>query len=279
MDWSLYNSIVNEFAEIGQQNDFTPLLTYCYMAEPFLADDLHQYVDYAQKQGVAVHLNTNASAMTAEKVDMLLETGFEGKVHISFHGATKETYERITGLVYEESLEHTLYLIDHYNPERICIRGVDDHWGEGEKQQWFEFWQPKGTELEYLPPISRCGSVKRLLKGRAHEGKASRLYGCQYNHPLVEMVILFDGRAVMCCQDMGRELIWGDVAAEGITKVWNGTIRKEAIRKLYSGKTCDSSFLCSRCEQALGATGMVQVLIQEAWQKLKRCSGVKGSAG
>jgi len=84
------------------------------------------------------------------------------------------------------------------------------------------------------------------------------------------MVILFDGRAVMCCQDMAREVIWGDVARDGIVKVWNGKVRRETIRRLYTGQTCKQDFLCARCEQALGPGAMVQSLLQSAWRKLKK---------
>ena len=111
---------------------------------------------------------------------------------------------------YQTSLKNTLYLLEKLNPQNILIRGVDDNWPVDERRKWFEFWQVRGTLLEYLPPISRCGSIRKLLPKDSGENGTTRLYGCYFNRPLFEMVILFDGRAVMCCQDMGRELIWGD---------------------------------------------------------------------
>jgi hypothetical protein len=266
MDWGLYTSIIDQFAQMGRDHQFRPQLTYCYMAEPFLADNLDKYVHYAIKQNINVCLNTNAMEMTSEKIDALLDTGFDGIIHISMHGITLETHQRITGLDYQQCLDNSLYLIDHYNPKNILIRGVDDNWPEGERQGWFDYWQPKGVQLEYLPPISRCGSVKRFLPQKLQK-KTVKLYGCQYNHPLVEMVILFDGRAVMCCQDMGRELIWGDVAKDGITKVWNSETRLESVKKLYSGQPFDKAFLCARCEQALGPAGLIKSIAQSTWRK------------
>ena len=268
MDRSLYEAIINELAEIGKKNNFRPLLTYCYMGEPFLADDLDQYVRYALERNIDVYLNTNASLMTPEKVDALLATGFEGKIHVSFHGITPDVYERITGLDYEVTLKNTLYLIEKYRPQNILIRGVDDHWPTGERQKWFEFWREKNVQLEYLPPISRCGGISRLLPKRLGNKKTVRLYGCRCHLPLVEMVILFDGRVVMCCEDMGRELIWGDVSKDGITGVWNGPIRRDAVRRLYSGKPAPKSFLCSRCEMALGPAGLAKSFAQAAWRKI-----------
>jgi len=72
----------------------------------------------------------------------------------------------------------------------------------------------------------------------------------------------------MCCEDMGRELIWGDVSKDGIAGVWNGPIRQDAVRRLYSGKRTPKSFLCGRCEMALGPAGLVKAVAQAAWRKI-----------
>jgi len=269
MPWPLYEDIVNELAAIGRDHRFRPLLTYCYMGEPFLAEDLDRYVSFALERNIEVYLNTNASVMTPPKVDALLAAGFKGKIHISFHGISPEVYERITGLDYQTTLRHTLYLIEKYPPGNILIRGVDDRWPPGEKQKWSDFWRAKQVQLEYLPPISRCGALSRLLPDRLKHAKTRRLFGCRENLPLVEMVILFDGRAVMCCEDMGREMIWGDVGRDGLLGVWNGSRRRAVVTKLYNGKSLPGDFLCYRCEMALGAAGLVKSIARAAWHKCK----------
>ena len=267
MHWDLYQRIVDELADIGQKNDFRPRMTYCYMAEPFVAEDISRHTAYAEKQNIDVYLNTNAAEMTPKKVDALLKTGFHGMIHISFHGITPELYEKIMGLDYQTSLSHIQYLLQHYDRKRVCIRGVDDNWPKGEHQRWLDFWKPCGVELEYLPPISRCGSVARLSKQKKEK---PRLFGCSEHHPLVEMVILFDGRAVMCCQDMGREVIWGNVADDGLLDVWNSPTRQELIQRLYAGKPQDKTFLCTRCEQAITTrTALTTSILNHTWKKIK----------
>ena len=268
MPWLLYRQIVDEIAHIGQNHHFTPMMTYCYMGEPFLAEDLAHHVRYGRDKGIDIYLNTNAEAMSPAQVDALLAADFSGKIHISFHGITKEVFQRICGLDYDHTLNNVHYLLGRYDPRRICIRGVDDNWPGGEKQRWQDYWRQWPVELEYLRPISRCGGVGRLLPNNLKNKDKVRLYGCRYHHPLVEMVILFDGRAVMCCQDMARELIWGDVSGQGILGVWNSPLRTEAVRKLYSGAPSERSFICARCEQALDAAGWVHSLAQATWRKL-----------
>lgn len=275
MDWGLYTRIIDEMGRLGREHGFRPLLTYCYMGEPFLADDLSRYTRHAQSWDMDIYLNTNAAAMTPGKIQSLLTAGFQGRFFISFHGITPEVYHRITGLDDRTTLRHIHYLLDHYDPTKICIRGVDDQWPADEREKWEAYFRPLGVNLEYVPPISRCGSVRRLRS--RPENRPVRLFGCQLHHPLVEMVILYDGRAVMCCQDMARELIWGDVSQDGIQGVWNSPVRQQAVRQLYNGKLSGPDFLCTRCEQAMTAGQMVRSLIQSGWRRAKGCLSKAGS--
>ena len=270
MDLNLYRAIVDELSQLGREHDFVPLMTYCYMGEPFISDRVHEYVRYAIEQGINVYLNTNASLLSPAKTDALLATGFTGQINISVPGITREVYERITGLDYPRTMSNIDYLLAHYEGQQVLIRGVDDHWPESEKERWLAFWEEKGVQIEYLAPISRCGRIGRLLPKKLKQKQTFRLYGCKCHHPLVEMVILFDGRAVMCCQDMGRELIWGNVAEEGLAGVWNSSVRQEAVCKLYCGETVTKEFLCARCEQAMTRSEMMQMLFRKGWQKITR---------
>lgn len=269
MTWQLYERIVDEFARLGREYKFTPQLSYCYMGEVFLSEDLPRYVGYAIDQDVEVYLNTNGYEMTPAKIDALLARGFAGQFIISSHSHNAEVYQRIMGLDYEVTLKNILYLLDGYDPKKVLIRGVDDQWPEGEKEIWFDFWMPKGVDLEYLKPVSRCGGVKRLLPENLKRKESVRLYGCKTNLPLHEMVILYDGRVVMCCQDMGREQILGNVADDGIAGVWNGPGRVEVVKRLYNGKLNSNDFVCAKCEYAQGPGEMVQSVVKAAWNKFK----------
>ena len=235
MDWDLYRTIVDELGQMGCEHDYTPVLSYCYMGEVFLAEDLPKYVRYALEQDIEVSLNTNAHPMTPEKVDALLACGFDGKYFVSSHSHNPEVYERIMGLDYETTLSNILYLLDRIDPDRILILGVDDGWPDGEREIWEAYWQPKGVRLEYLAPVSRCGGNKRLLPENLKEQQGVRLYGCRNHLPLYERIILYDGRVVMCCQDMGRKVIWGNVADDGLAGIWNGPGRLDTIKRLYNG--------------------------------------------
>jgi len=275
MDWDLYQGIVEEFGSLGRDHHFMPQMTYCYMGEVFLTRDLPRYVKLALDENIDVYFNTNAYEMTPDKIDALLEIGFKGQFNISFHSQNPDVYQRIMGLDYHRTLSNVLYLLDHYDPGRVLIRGVDDNWPAGEKQRWFDFWKPRGVQLEYLAPVSRCGGVKRLLPSHLKRDKPVRLYGCRNHLPLHEMVILYDGRAVLCCQDMAREVILGHVSTQGLLGVWNSKERIDTVKRLYNGHANSQDFLCSKCEYALGPTEMARSVMQAAWKKVKPRSQMK----
>jgi len=134
MPWNAYTKIIDEFSQLGNQYDFTPLLSYCYIGEVFLENHVDKYVQYATDQNIDVYLNTNAHVMTPENVDALLTTGFNGDFYISSHTHNPKTYKRIMGLEYQQTLDNIFYLIDHYDLGKVLIRGVDDRWEPGDEE-------------------------------------------------------------------------------------------------------------------------------------------------
>ena len=95
-------------------------------------------------------------------------------------------------------------------------------------------------------PISRAGLV-RYLKSPSRK----RVVGCQTERVLHQMVISFSGEVVLCCNDMSREIIVGNLNDSTIYEVWNGKIFQNILEAIYSGKKLPSTFLCNRCEESL----------------------------
>ncbi len=247
MPWSLYTKIIDELACCGSTASGRPRLTYCHMGEPLLAPHVVECVRYARGRQLDVYLNTNGSYLSARLLGALQEAGFCGDIFVSFHGITARVYEGITGLSFDLVLQNTLHLIRNYPPGRITIRGVDYGWPPGERKKWEDYWTSLGVVVEYKKPISRCGAVD-VGEVVPAEG---RLWGCRSKRPLEQIVILFDGRVVLCCQDMRREETWGNVGDLGVLGVWRGSARLDSLRRLYGGLPVRSAGLpCIRCEKA-----------------------------
>jgi len=93
MSWDLYTKIIDDYSQLMERYNFTGKLSYCQMGEPFLKKGIASWVKYAIERGIDVYFNTNASLLTPDVVDSLIDIGFQGLFNISCHGITKEVYE------------------------------------------------------------------------------------------------------------------------------------------------------------------------------------------
>lgn len=71
---------------------------------------------------------------------------------------------------------------------------------------------------------------------------------CYADRPLHTMIVNFDGRVQLCCNDVRQEEILGNLATETISDVWNG----EGYKALFERMTEAKVELCNTC--SWGAT-------------------------
>ena len=246
MSWSLYTKIIDDYSRLMQQYNFVGKFTYCYMSEPFIKKDIAVWVKYAIERGLEVYFNTNASLLTADVVDALKDIGFQGVFIVSCHGITKDVYEHATGLDLSNVLKNIDYVLDMYPSKNVAINAVPYNWPKGERERIFNYWGKKGVSVGVTEPISRASLVRYLKKP-----SRKRIVGCLPEKILYQMVISFNGEVVLCCNDMSREIIVGNLNDSTIYEVWNGKIFQNILETIYSGKKLPSTFLCNRCEESL----------------------------
>jgi radical SAM protein with 4Fe4S-binding SPASM domain len=83
-------SIVSQIADLG-------VMTISFSGgEPSVRPDIAKILRHAHRQGLMIHLLTNATRMTPSFADLLEETRVS-QLLVSIYGATAGTYERMTG--------------------------------------------------------------------------------------------------------------------------------------------------------------------------------------
>ena len=88
MEIDAYRAIIDEVA---------PFLTTVYIflgGESLLHRDFPEMVRYARLRGIAVRLNTNATILTRERSEALLDAGLD-HITFSFDGCDAESYESV----------------------------------------------------------------------------------------------------------------------------------------------------------------------------------------
>jgi MoaA/NifB/PqqE/SkfB family radical SAM enzyme len=245
MNWDLYTKIIDDYSHLMSRYSFKGRLGYCQMAEPFIMKDISKWVQYATDRGIEVYFNTNASRLFPEIVDSLLKIGFSGIFNISFHGMTKQIYEKIMGLDFDKTIDNIDYLLSKYPSSRVTINAVPYAWPPGEKRKLLEYWKERGVDVIFTKALSRSGLALNI---RGNQRK--RIAGCRTERIFYEMVIAFNGDVLLCCHDMAREVIVGNLNYSNIEEVWNGETFLSTINMIYFERNLPSGFICKRCEES-----------------------------
>ncbi len=83
--------LLNQIADLG-------VLTVTFTGgEPSVRADIGDILRYARRQGLIIHLMTNATRITPSFADLLHEVGVD-QINVSIYGATETVYERMTAV-------------------------------------------------------------------------------------------------------------------------------------------------------------------------------------
>lgn len=245
MSWALYTKILDDYKHLMDHYDFTGVLGYCQMSEPFILKDIARWVKYAMDKKIRVYFNTNASLLFPAIVDSLGEIGFNGFFNISFHGITRETYESIMHLDYDQSMNNIEYLLKRFPSGKIRINAVCFGWRANEEKGIRSFWKSKGVSVIISKAISRSGLIAEL-----NTVSKKRIAGCGTERIFYEMVVSFTGDVLLCCNDMAREVILGNLNSDSIEEVWNGSRFVKILQRIYYDRNLPPDFICKRCEES-----------------------------
>ncbi|HLA28913.1 MAG TPA: radical SAM protein [Syntrophales bacterium] len=245
MSWDLYTKILDDYKQLMDRYNFTGVLGYCQMSEPFILKDIARWVKYAMDKKLRVYFNTNASLLSPAIVDSLVEIGFNGFFNISFHGITRETYENIMHLDYDSAMNNIEHLLKKFPPINIRINAVCFGWGANEEKKIRSFWKSKGISAIISKAQSRTGLVAEL-----NTVSRRRIAGCGTERVFYEMVVSFNGDVLLCCNDMAREVIIGNLNDVSIEDVWNGDQFVKILQGIYNDRNLPLDFICKRCEES-----------------------------
>jgi len=247
MDEPLFRKIVDEFARIKLVHDVRGHVIFCYMGEPFVDPNVIEKISYVVRAGLVLVLQTNAYLLTPEKIDRLIETGFRGEIYVSCHGITPKVYRKVMGMDIDPVLRNVEYLVGRYPRNLVQIRAIPHEWPPGEVLRVKRYWKQKGVRLKVFLPNSRTGLLPDLRRW-SWKYPGDRLRGCRKELPIRDMVIAYNGDVVLCCEDMARKVVLGNVREHSLVEVWNSERAKEVLEKIYLGKPSEDDFICKTCE-------------------------------
>jgi radical SAM protein with 4Fe4S-binding SPASM domain len=242
MDFELYKKIIDEGAGMGAKE-----LAMGLGGEPLIHPRLAEMIKYARCKGFSVSFNTNANLLDEEKSRAVLDSGLD-KIIFSVDGACKETYEKIrVGGNYDtvvKNIKRFLSLKKKLGLEkpRTIFQTIVMKTTKDEIMPVIDTWHALVDEVS-VSAIAEYGSVGGLSTIKSKKNPA------RIPCPLlwISLSIQWNGDVTVCCNDMGGDLVIGNVTSDSLKSLWQSEKLNEMRRILRTGKPGKIP-RCDRCE-------------------------------
>lgn len=245
MDEQLFYKIVDEIVKYPVKR-ISPYL----MNEPLADKRLPDFIAYIAKRKnpiTTIGINTNGSYLTEDLAVKLINSELD-RIHFSFHGIRKETYERsMRNLKWEENLKKINMFLDikkRMNAKKPRVKITMIHTTEIDKEldEIRNYWNSKGITVNIHAFENRAHDA--VSKNPINVKPMRALSDC--NRLFTQAYILFNGDCVLCCVDWERTTILGSVAKDTLYDVWNGEAYLNYRRNYLAGKI--KGTLCEKCQ-------------------------------
>lgn len=239
--------VVEKAFREAQKHGFTILMNYD--GEPLMHPEFINYLRLATDMGIKTYFNTNATLLTPEKTDELLEF-YTGDIFVSMEGG-KKWFEKIRQPAkYETVVDNFRYLIKQNekrgHPLRLSISVSNLGQPLEERKAMLERWLPMVDAISFgevndefgsiiSTPLTQMIPIKRPLCAT----------------PWQTMGVCHNGDVVPCsiyiAKSTYKKVVMGNILEESISDIWRGE-RFEAFRKSHLEKGFHDE-MCGKCER------------------------------
>lgn len=274
MDMSLYKRVIDEFAAEGRPVS----IGLSYRGEPLLNPNMMEMIRYAADKKTPATLNTNATLLTKEVAEQLLDAG-PGGVVFSCDGATKKSYEAMrVGADYDTVVRNIRTFIEladqHEKRPTIGIRFIrsEENWFEEEAfvNQWldsvdcvvitlpFAFTKDGKFHLHYRGSAARVSAGPRpcrdLFSNTQVTTSGNVLGGCNFNSQELE------------------EYLYGNMNEASMKEIWaNDKMNGARLKTLHPDRSNEPVF-CDHCEKVNAAMHTLNKTMTDRYFKITTSS-------
>lgn len=248
-------------------DQLSPTLSYLnfyFQGEPFIHNDILQFISKASQAGIYTSTSTNAHFITEKRAQEIVQSGLD-RILISIDGTTQEVYEqyRVHGSL-QKVLDGTKHLVEarknlnsrtpHIIFQFLVVR-PNEHQIEEAKQLANEY---KVDEIRFktaqvydyengnplIPTIEKYSRYKRLSNGKfvvksSLDNHCWRMWS--------GAVVTWDGKVVPCCFDKDATHEMGNLSKEDFKSIWKGKAYAMFRKQLLKGrKEID---ICKNCSE------------------------------
>jgi len=271
MSQKLFEKIIDNYSQYGGK------IWLATFGEPFMDKSILKKIQYIKKYNSIENttLLTNGLLLTPDNSRQLID--LKTDVEISLDEIDKGKFELVKNIDFDTVIKNLLFLLEENkkseSPVNIIIRiKTIQSKREVEKSDLYQRLKELSSFID-LTPIASSDSIanwagnfnkskffekfypETVLNGRYKN------YNLQNNAPCSQlwknMVVMWDGKVVLCCADMEGEVVIGDLNRSSIVDVWKGE-KIETVRELFKNRLKSKIPLCKKCD------------LHQGWQYLKK---------
>ena len=271
MSQELFEKIIDDYSQYGGK------VWFATFGEPFMDKNILKKVKYARKQSSIenVVLLTNALLLSPEISRELLNLKVD--VEVSLDEINKEKFETIKQIDFDRVMKNIMFLLEENKRKGFSINTILrmktlQSKNEIDQTELYQRLKELGTYID-LTPVESSDSIanwagsfdktkffNKFSPGSIING-SYKSYNLQNDAPCSQlwrnMVVMWDGKVVLCCADMEGEVIVGDLNKNTISEIWSGDKMKN-IRELFKKRMKGKIEICKKCD------------LHQGWQYLKK---------
>ena len=250
MGMDFYEEIV---AQLAAHRDTLEGVSMIHYNEPTADKRFLDQVRLLKRYGLPPAVLTNATGLTPQRVDAILEMGGLRYLSINLSTLDRDRYKHDRGGDHLPIvLRHLDYVKDKpLAPQMdIAVLGSGDEPHHKDFEEIRERFNGSRFQVHFYEVMNRAGAVPiGLHPAERHQ----RLCGCEQtgSRPVQWVHVNPMGQCVLCCQDYHDQYVVGDLHEESLDAILSGPRMALLRRWVYGVEPAPDDFICRQCIYAL----------------------------
>lgn len=232
MDEKIFQTLVDQSQEIGVKG-----LRFIRWGEHYLHPKIFEFIDYAKKRNLLVHVTTNGKLMNQERAEQTIKSGLDHLI-FSFQGVNKKSYEEMRGKgnynIFEKNVKSFMKLRNTLSKDKPFVQITTSTTNESpeEVEEFKKYWGGIVDLVTHTGTTSlyRVEDQDRIKKSGVlnKEKRWDRDKVCY--EVFKKLAINWNGDFTACANDFDNNLLLGNIKDYSINDIWTSEKLKE-IRK------------------------------------------------
>ncbi|HJO92997.1 MAG TPA: radical SAM/SPASM domain-containing protein [Victivallales bacterium] len=254
LSMEIFKKAINDLAEFDNPIKALKLFKD---GEPLLNKNLHKMVKYAKDSGLVnfIEITTNASLLTPNMVDQLIEAGLN-RINISLYGMSSKDFLNFTrtGIDFDKFLSNIRYLYEHRQDCKVFIKTTVGISEKSVKEKFLKIFTPicDFINVENISPFWPGYEFQDRydIKLNTDEGTFGSVLEEKAVCPYLfyALPINSDGSVDQCSCDWRHDFLIGNVKKQSLKEIWNSK-KLFDLRMLHLQGRRKEHSLCKNCNE------------------------------